>query len=111
MSAKDLSAAAADWLATELADTLDEDYELELSDPELSLEIRKIYRRDHPTALSRSDDFQALLTLQGELIKLQGWVAHSKEKTLRPLPAPETQKGTVPCGTVPSLGSARPSPA
>ena len=32
-----------DWLEAELADTLDEDYELELSEPALSMEIRKIY--------------------------------------------------------------------
>ena len=31
-----------DWLEAELADTLDEDYELELSEPALSLEIRRI---------------------------------------------------------------------
>ena len=30
---------AADWLEAELADTLDEDYELELSEPALSEEI------------------------------------------------------------------------
>ena len=34
---------AADWFEAELADTLDEDYELELSEPALSMEIRKIY--------------------------------------------------------------------
>ena len=32
-----------DWLEAELADTIDEDYELELSEPALSEEIRKIY--------------------------------------------------------------------
>ena len=31
-----------DWLEAELADTLDEDYELEISEPALSLEIRRI---------------------------------------------------------------------
>ena len=30
---------ARDWLEAELADTLDEDYELEMSEPALSLEI------------------------------------------------------------------------
>ena len=32
-----------DWLEAELADTLDEDYELEISEPALSMEIRKFY--------------------------------------------------------------------
>ena len=40
-----------DWLEAELADTLDEDYELELSEPALSEEIRKVYRRQHPPEL------------------------------------------------------------
>src|SRR5271156_6582575 len=72
--------AHADWLAAELADTLDEDYELEISEPALSLEIRKIYNREHPPSIGRVEYLRALLTLQVELIKLQHWVAHKKEK-------------------------------
>lgn len=71
-----------DWLEAELADTLDEDYELEISEPALSLEIRKIYRRAHPKSLERDDYFRKLLTLQAELIKLQEWVQYSGEKVL-----------------------------
>lgn len=40
-----------DWLEAELADTIDEDYELELSEPTLSEKIREIYRKAHPPAL------------------------------------------------------------
>ncbi|MFO1104557.1 MAG: polyphosphate kinase 2 [Amaricoccus sp.] len=69
-----------DWLEAELADTLDEDYELELSEPALSMEIRKIYRRAHPPSIDRADYFRALLQLQSELIKLQSWVSYHKEK-------------------------------
>ena len=69
-----------DWLEAELADTLDEDYELELSEPALSMEIRKIYRRAHPPSIPREEYFRALLTLQAELIKLQDWVIYHKEK-------------------------------
>ena len=69
-----------DWLEAELADTLDEDYELEMSEPALSLEIRKIYRKAHPPSLERHDYFRKLLLLQSELIKLQDWVQHSGEK-------------------------------
>lgn len=78
---KDLSAAA-EWLRTELEDTLDEDQELELSDETLTLELAKIYRKAHPDALDRHVYFQALMRLQSELIKLQDWVAHRKEKVV-----------------------------
>ena len=44
---------ATDWLEAELADTLDEDYELELSEPALSEEIAKIYKRSHPPSVDR----------------------------------------------------------
>ncbi|MEM8958550.1 MAG: polyphosphate kinase 2 [Pseudomonadota bacterium] len=69
-----------DWLAAELADTLDEDFELEISEPALSMEIREIYRKAHPPSLERKDYFTKLLHLQSELIKLQDWVQHTGEK-------------------------------
>ena len=69
-----------DWLQAELADTLDEDFELELPEPALSEEIRKIYKSSHPPAIERAEYFQHLLTLQAELIKLQDWVQHTKAK-------------------------------
>ncbi|MEX0287047.1 MAG: polyphosphate kinase 2 [Paracoccaceae bacterium] len=69
-----------DWLAAELADTLDEDYELEISEPALSMEIRRIYKQAHPPSLERKDYFIKLLHLQSELIKLQDWVQHTGEK-------------------------------
>jgi polyphosphate kinase 2 len=69
-----------DWLEAELADTLDEDYELELSEPAISVEIRKIYRKTHPPAMPRLEYFRALLALQAELIRLQDWIAYHKEK-------------------------------
>jgi polyphosphate kinase len=70
----------ADWLEAELADTLDEDYELEISEPALSLEIRKIYNREHSPSIPRIEYLRALLSLQAELIKLQHWVSHHQEK-------------------------------
>ncbi len=73
-------AGAMDWLKAELADTLDEDYELELSEPALSMEIRKIYNEAHPDTLDRRVYFTELLRLQSELIKLQDWVQHTGEK-------------------------------
>jgi polyphosphate kinase 2 len=69
-----------DWLEAELADTLDEDYELEISEPALSMEIRKIYKRSHPESIPRPEYFRDLLRLQAELIKLQDWVSHTGAK-------------------------------
>src|SRR3974377_1627865 len=69
-----------DWLEAELADTLDEDYELELSEPALSEELRRIYKKIRPPALERRQYFHHLLRLQAELIKLQDWVRYAKAK-------------------------------
>lgn len=69
-----------DWLEAELQDTLDEDYELEMSEPALSIELRRIYKRKHPETLDRMVYFRELLRLQAELIKLQDWVEHTGEK-------------------------------
>jgi len=69
-----------DWLQAELADTLDEDIELELSEPALSEEIRKIYKTSHPPTIERAEYFQHLLTLQAELIKLQDWYSTPKRR-------------------------------
>src|SRR5215470_2056655 len=74
------SSGSDDWLQAELADTLDEDLELELSEPALSEEIRKIYKGSHPPTIDRAQYFQHLLTLQAELIKLQDWVQHTKAR-------------------------------
>ncbi len=73
-------AGALDWLEAELADTLDEDVELELSEPALSLELRKIYKKAHPDTIDRQVYYRELIRLQSELIKLQDWVAHHKRK-------------------------------
>jgi len=71
-----------DWLEAELADALDEEYELELEDSTLSLEISKIYKRSHPDTIDRASYFHALIQLQSELIKLQDWVQHTGEKVV-----------------------------
>ena len=71
-----------DWLEAELQDTLDEDVEIEMEDAVLSQEIARIYRDTHPDQMPRADYFRELLRLQAELIKLQDWVAHHKEKVV-----------------------------
>ena len=75
-------AGAMEWLEAELADTLDEDVELELSEPALSLELRKIYKKAHPQTIDRQVYYRELIRLQSELIKLQDWVSYHKKKVV-----------------------------
>lgn len=74
-------AGAMDWLEAELADTFDEDIELELSEP-LSLELRKIYKKAHPETIDRQVYYRELIRLQSELIKLQDWVSYHGKKVV-----------------------------
>ena len=73
---------AQDWLEAELLDSLDEEHELEMEDAVLSMKIREIYRKAHEATIPRPEYFRALLRLQAELIKLQDWVVHNKEKVV-----------------------------
>jgi polyphosphate kinase 2 len=73
---------AQDWLEAELADTFDEDFELELEDAQLSLEIARIYKQKHPDTIDRHAYFSALIRMQSELIKLQDWVQYHKKKVV-----------------------------
>ncbi len=73
---------ATDWLEAELADTFDEDIELELSEPALTLEMRRIYKEAHPQTIDRQVYYRELIRLQSELIKLQDWVSYHKKKVV-----------------------------
>ncbi|KIC14865.1 MULTISPECIES: polyphosphate kinase 2 [unclassified Leisingera] len=77
---REFETASLDWLEAELQDTLDEDIEIEFSEPMLSQEIRKVYREQHPEMLDRQVYFRNLLRLQAELIKVQDWVQHTGAK-------------------------------
>jgi polyphosphate kinase len=70
------------WLKAELADSLDEDYELEFSDLALSEKLGELYKVKHPESIDRRDYLRNLLRLQSELIKLQTWVAHVGAKVV-----------------------------
>jgi polyphosphate kinase 2 len=71
-----------DWLEAELADSLDEEIELELEDAVLSREIARIYKSKHPDTIDRATYLHALIRLQAELINLQDWVQHQGEKVV-----------------------------
>jgi polyphosphate kinase len=64
----------------DLADSLDEEYEMELDDDRLDKLLSET--ADHPSAegMDRRVYFRELFRLQGELVKLQDWVAHHKKK-------------------------------
>jgi len=66
----------------ELADALDEDCELEMSERALAEELRRIYVESHPPTIDRREYFRHLLQLQAELIKLQSWMQHTKAKVV-----------------------------
>lgn len=71
-----------DWLLDELADTADEEVEVEMEDAVLSERMAEVYRQAHPDSMPRADYFRELLRLQAELIKLQDWVVHHKERVV-----------------------------
>ncbi|MGE3650875.1 MAG: polyphosphate kinase 2, partial [Reyranellaceae bacterium] len=48
-----------DWIDAELADSLDEDYELEFHEPALLEKLRATYQKTHPPTISRADYFRA----------------------------------------------------
>jgi polyphosphate kinase 2 len=73
---------AMDWLEAELADTLDEDYELELAEIALPVELRRMLETIRPETLPRAVYFRELLRLQSELIKLQDWVQYHRKKVV-----------------------------
>ena len=73
----------------DLIDSYDEELEQEIDDNRLadgsfleSLGIQEIGEAQADGALSRQTYFRELLRLQGELVKLQDWVQHSKEKVV-----------------------------
>jgi polyphosphate kinase 2 len=73
---------AKDWLEAELAESFDEEFELDLEDAVLSREIARIYRDNHPEMIDRKVYFASLIRLQAELIKLQDWVQYHKKKVV-----------------------------
>lgn len=69
-------------IADEMADSLDEELEMEIDDHRL--DQYQAERSDHPkpNAIDRRVYFAELLRLQGELLKLQDWVQHKKQKVV-----------------------------
>ncbi|MFM2449623.1 MAG: hypothetical protein RIS44_2073 [Pseudomonadota bacterium] len=60
----------------DLLDGYDEAFELEMEDRELSLDAQKTSSSDRATY------FRELFRMQAELVKLQDWIAHTKQKVV-----------------------------
>src|SRR5947209_7399494 len=67
-------------IAEEMADSLDEELELEIDDDRLDRLLSEADGNLDGDTLDRKIYFKALFRLQGELVKLQDWVQHEKKK-------------------------------
>jgi polyphosphate kinase len=70
------------WIKAELDDSLDEEREMEIDDDRVAEEIRKVATLEDKPSIDRPFYFRELLRLQGELVRLQDWVIHTKYKLL-----------------------------
>ena len=84
MTAAELNAETAlrERIRQEMADSLDEELELELDDHRLDATVDDAPRHDGRVQLDRRVYFKELFRLQGELVKLQDWVQHEKKKVV-----------------------------
>src|SRR5262247_46056 len=64
----------------DLADSVDEEYEMELDDDRLDRLLAETADHHKDEGMDRKLYFRELFRLQGELVKLQDWVAHHKQK-------------------------------
>jgi polyphosphate kinase 2 len=64
----------------ELAESFDEELELEIDDERLDQLLADAAEHPERDTLERRIYFKELFRLQGELVKLQDWVAHNKRK-------------------------------
>ena len=70
-------------VAADMADTIDEELEMEIDDDRLDNLLKET--SDHLPerhSLDRRVYFKELFRLQGELVKLQDWVQHNKSKVV-----------------------------
>jgi polyphosphate kinase len=69
-------------IADEMADSIDEELELEIDEQRLDQYLTELSERPEPNAIDRRVYFAELFRLQGELVKLQDWVQHKKQKVV-----------------------------
>ena len=66
------------WVDAELADTFDEEFEMEIDDEREELRRLRSVRRE--PGIDRQLYFRELFRLQGQLVELQDWVVHTGYK-------------------------------
>ena len=71
---------SASWIREELADSFDEELELELDEHRLAGLLDEMAEQPERETIDRRRYFKELFRLQGELIKLQEWVEEHKLK-------------------------------
>ena len=69
-------------IRAELLDSLDEELEQEFDDERLASLFDEEIAHADSDALTRSVYFKELFRLQRELVKLQNWIAHTKQKVV-----------------------------
>ena len=60
----------------EMVETVDEELEMEIDDARLASLLEHVIDSPPPDTIDRHTYFKELLRLQGELVKLQGWIVH-----------------------------------
>ena len=68
------------WFENELADSFDEEYELEIEDEFVPASLREVKARLSKPTIERKTYFRELFRLQAELVKLQDWVQETGYK-------------------------------
>jgi polyphosphate kinase len=72
----------AERLREEMADSIDEELEMEIDDDRLASLLKDHIDKLRPETIDRQFYFKELLRLQRELVKLQYWVLHQKLKVV-----------------------------
>ncbi|MEJ0068640.1 MAG: polyphosphate kinase 2 [Pseudomonadota bacterium] len=70
------------WVDSEVADSFDEELEMELDDERMSKLLAVNGEQAYPDSVDRHVYFKELFRLQAELVKLQDWVVHQKLKVV-----------------------------
>ena len=71
-----------DRMHEEMLDSFDEELELEIDDDRLAKLLAEMSEHPERATVDRRVYFKELFRLQGELVKLQDWVAHQKLKVV-----------------------------
>jgi len=82
MAAQSENGTPTSWIEAELADSFDEELEMEIDDERMAEELRKLKDVPYQSTLDRRTYFRELFRLQAELVKLQDWVEHTGQKVV-----------------------------